>query len=148
MAKLAEVDKLKKITGDYLFEALKKSSFRRQEEDMGRSTLTDAVCLHPALNMGEDFVLEIWVCASVGETIIRVKARSFEELRSLLGDYLFGAVKASKKRKDEDKKGVFEDTCAVNVVTPFSGEKGADSQLRMTLDFEMGWEIWKTAYPI
>lgn len=74
---------------------------------MGQSTLTDAVRLHPALNIGKDFVLEVHLCTQAKETIAQARASSFEELKCLLGGFLFGAVKASRKRKDEEEQGIF-----------------------------------------
>lgn len=148
MAKLAEMVSLRNITGDFLFEALKKSYLRRREEDMGQSTLTDAVRLHPALNIGEDFVLEVHLCAEARETIVQARSSSFEELKCLLGDFLFGAVKSSRKRKDEEEQGISKNTGAVDLSIILAGERNVDAQLKMMLNFEVGWEIWKTVYPV
>ncbi|KAF1347264.1 hypothetical protein EJ07DRAFT_160402 [Lizonia empirigonia] len=53
MATWAEMNKLEKIIGGHLFAGMKASRFRQREEDLGRTTLTDAVRLHPA-NKEED----------------------------------------------------------------------------------------------
>jgi hypothetical protein len=148
MARLAEMKKLKNITGNYLFEAINNSALRRREEGTGQSTLTDAVRLYAALNTGEDFVLEVCLCASVEGMFIQAKASSFDSLRCLLGDYLFEAVKASKKRRDEEEQGMMKSTCAVDMSVPSAGGRGADGQLKIMLNFEVGWRILREMYPV
>lgn len=147
MATLAEMDKLKEIIGEYTFAGMKASCVRRREEDMGRTTLTDAMRLHPARKEDEDFMLEIWLCASAGHAISQAKTRSLEDLRILLGDYLFGAMEASNKRKDEERMGMLTCTNAVQVSSPNGKDASGDSKLEIMLQFEVGWQIWREAYP-
>ena len=141
-ATLADMHKLQYIIGEYLLAGMKASRVRRREEDMGQRTLTNAMRLRPARTEGGDFWLEIWLCVSVGEKILEARMRSFEDLKRLLGDYLFEAVKASNKRKEEEKTEKLACTNAVDVYF----YKG-DSRLKIMLTFEVGMQILLEAFP-
>jgi hypothetical protein len=56
---------------------------------------TDTVRLHVAYYPGKDIKLEMWLCASIRNDILRATINSAEALRNVLGDYLFEALKTS-----------------------------------------------------
>ncbi|KFY65434.1 hypothetical protein V496_02558 [Pseudogymnoascus sp. VKM F-4515 (FW-2607)] len=94
MARMAEVDKLG-IIGNYLFGGINASLMRRKEMDDNIISFTDTVRLHIAYQAGEDFKLEVCLSSSVGQTILQAMKGSIEDLRSMFGDYLFGAIEES-----------------------------------------------------
>ncbi|KAF2177299.1 hypothetical protein K469DRAFT_755231 [Zopfia rhizophila CBS 207.26] len=149
MALMAEVGKLKSILGNYLFTGMKLSHIRRREEDSGSmlTDLTDTVRLRLPHRSGEDFKLEVWLCSSFGESIPRAIMSSVEELRIILGDYLFDAMNASNWRKEEKTMGKSACTGAVGVSFPSGKGSSSDSKLEVMLNFETGLSVYRTAYP-
>lgn len=143
MAKLAAMDRLEKFIGKHLFAGMKESRVRRREESMGRTTLTDAMRLHPACKESEDFRLEIWVCEAVGRQVSQAKTSSVEALSLLLGGYLIKAMKASNTWKEGERMGAVACTGGLEV-----SPHGEDDRLEMMLAFEMGRHILGEAYPI
>ncbi len=106
IAIVAQVDKLKTTLGGYLFKGLDTSRIRRREKEARMMKFTDTVHLHLAYREGEDFKLEVWLGSSMGKAISQAKMRSVEDLRGMLGDYLFEAMDASNWRKEEKRKGM------------------------------------------
>ncbi|KAF2175227.1 hypothetical protein K469DRAFT_78828 [Zopfia rhizophila CBS 207.26] len=149
MALMAEVAKLEDILGGYLFKGMKESRIRHREEERRSTTFTDAVRLHLADESGEDFKLEVWLYSSIGKAISQAKAnmRSVEDLRDMLGDYLFEAMKASNRRKEEERTGMLACTSAVDVSFPSGKESSDDSKLEVMLNFETGDYVLGKAYP-
>ncbi|KAH6667750.1 hypothetical protein B0J14DRAFT_704225 [Halenospora varia] len=146
IAMMAEVDKLETTLGGYLFKGMNTSRMRKGEKDGGRMTFTDTVLLHLAYQEGEDFKLEVWLCSSIGKAISQAKMRSVEDLRNMLGDYLFGAMKASNRRKDEERKGVSDCTVAIDVSFP-NGDDGSDCKVEVMLNFGIGIDVYANIYP-
>lgn len=144
VALMAVTAKLESILGRYLFGGMKASRMRRQEEDMGRMTFTDAVHLRLAYQPGEDFVLEVWLCSPIGNAISEV--RSVEDLRDMLGDYLFAAMEASNRRKEEKRSGMLTCTSAINVSFPSGKDSDEDSKLEIVFNFETGRNVYAEAY--
>lgn len=68
--------------------------------------------------------------------------RSVEDLRGMLGDYLFEAIDSSNWRKEEKRKGISECTGAVDVSFP-NGEDGGDCKLGVMLNFVMGIRVFE-----
>ncbi|KAF2174771.1 hypothetical protein K469DRAFT_766999 [Zopfia rhizophila CBS 207.26] len=147
MARLAEVEKLESILRSYLFAGIKASRMRYWEEDMGPMTLTNTVRLHPARKEDKDFKLEVWLCSSIGNAISEAKMRLVEDLRTMLGDYLFKAMKTSNQRKEEERIGMLACTSAVDVSFPSGKDSSDNSKLEVTLNFEKGWYVLGEAYP-
>jgi hypothetical protein len=139
---MAEVDKLESTLGGYLFKGKDASHMRHREKDGGMMRFTNTVRLHLPYQEGEDFKLEVWLCSSIGKAISQAKMRSVEDLRSVLGDYLFEAMEASNRRKEE-KTGMSECTGAVNVSFP----SGDDSKLEVMLCFATGKDVYAKIYP-
>jgi len=140
---MARVDKLESALGSFLFISSAASCKRHREKDEERMMIfTDTVRLHLAYKEGEDFMLEVWLCSSIGNAISEAKTRSADDLKSMLGDYLFKGMMASNWRKKENTG--LECTGAVNVSFP----GGGDSKLEVMLYFATGREIWLNIYPL
>lgn len=146
MAIMAEVDKLESALGGYLFKGMNASRMRLREKDGGRMTLTDTVRLHLAYQEGEDFKLEVWLCSSIGKAISQAKMRSVEDLRGMLGDYLFEAMEASNRRKEEQKTGMSIGSGAIDVSFP-NGDDGSDCKVEVILNFGTGTNVYENIYP-
>jgi hypothetical protein len=145
IAEVAEVGRLEGTLGGYLFKGMNKSQMRHREKDRGMMSFTETVRLHFGYREGEDFKLEVWLCSSVGRAISQAKMRSVEDLRSMLGDYLFDALKASIWREEEERKGISDCTGAVDVSFP-NGEDGSDCILGVMLNFVMGIHVFRSIY--
>jgi len=139
VAVMADVAKLERILGGYLFNGMDVSRARQREKGEGMERFTGTVRLHLAVQEGEDFKLEVWTCPSSGEAIL--EARSVEDLRSKLGDYLFEAMEASNWRKQE-KPDTLKPTGAVEV-----SFLGGDSKLGIMLCFVTGKEMYAEVFP-
>lgn len=142
-ARMAEVDKLEIILGSCLFRGINASRKRNREKARGMIRLTDTVVLHLARQADEDFKLEVCLCSSIGEAIFQAKMRSIEDLRNMLGDYLFEAMKASNWRKREERTEMTGCTSAVNVFRA----SGDDSKLQVMLHFGTGKEVFTQMFP-
>ncbi|KJZ72794.1 hypothetical protein HIM_07738 [Hirsutella minnesotensis 3608] len=140
MARMAEMEKVKATLGVYLFVSMKTSRTRKKEEEERMVSLTDTVRLYFAVQEGEDFKLNIWISSSAGESISKAHSRSVDELRDMLGDYLFEAMEASKKRKSE------QNAACTGAVAVLRGAKDEDSLLEVILCFAVGKEIYATMY--
>lgn len=171
IAMMAEVDKLESILGNYLVDGMNASRMRQHEKDIRWITFTNTVRLHVADDKGEDYKLEIWLCLSAGKAISHAKKnftpselgrrspladnaenrvedviKPVEELRSILGAYLFDAMKASNWRKEEEKAGMSIGTSAVDVSFP-DGDDGTDCKLDVMLGFGAGIDVFAKIYP-
>ncbi|ELR03975.1 hypothetical protein VC83_00659 [Pseudogymnoascus destructans] len=170
IAMMAEVDKLRSILGDYLVDGMNASRMRHHEKDIRWITFTNTVRLHVADDKGEDFKLEIWLCLSVGKAISQAKKnftpselgrspladnaenrledviKPVEDLRSILGAYLFEAMKASNWRKEEETAGMSIGTSAVDVSFP-DGDDGTDCKVVVMLGFGAGVDMFAKIYP-
>jgi hypothetical protein len=127
--------------------------------------------LHVADEKGEDFKLEVWLCLSVGKAISQAKknftpselgrrsgladnaenrledvTKPVEDLRSILGAYLFEAMKASIWRKEEEKAGMAIGTSAVDVSFP-DRDDGTDCKVVVMLGFGAGVDVFAKIYP-
>ncbi|EFY96512.2 hypothetical protein MAA_08009 [Metarhizium robertsii ARSEF 23] len=105
MARMAKLERLEYVLGDYLYSGMMASRLRKGEVDRRIMTLTDAVRLHLAYQSGEDFKLEVWLCATVGKAVVEAKADSVERVRSVLGDYLFAATSSSNWWRQRETEG-------------------------------------------
>lgn len=146
IARMAEVNQLEKFLGDYLLEGICTSCMRCQEKERRCMRFTDTVRLYVAYRKGEDIKLEIWVCASIGKDILQATIISAEGLRSVLGSYLFEAMKSSNWRKEQERKEVYDFNGAVNI--SFPGEHdGSDCKMEVLLGSEMGLDFYKNVFP-
>jgi hypothetical protein len=144
MARMADVDKLESILGSYLFEGMKASRMRESEENRRLLRFTDTVRLEPASQEGQDFKLEIWLCSLVGKAVSQ--AKSDEDWRNILGDFLFEAMKGSNRRKKEEDRTP-TDAGAVDFSFPNGKDSSDDSKLEVMLMFERGRYVFAEAYP-
>jgi hypothetical protein len=147
IAMVAQVDKLEVTLGDYLFKGMDATRLRHREKDGRMMRFTDTVHLHLAYQEGEDFKLEVWVCSSIGKAISQAKMTSVEDLRSMLGDYLFEAMDASNWRMEEKRKGMLKFTRAVDVFFP-NGDDGSDCKVEVVLNFGTGTSVYENIYPL
>lgn len=139
---VAGVSALEGILSSFLFAGMKLSYTRRKDAVPG---ITHAVRLWTPLNRGEDITLEVCVEPSFGKCILALNKESVQDLHSVLDSFLFGAMNASRRRKEEVADGNLTCTSAVEVVEDV-GDKGADSQVRITVDFSTGMGIWNNAF--
>lgn len=137
VVEVAEWVKVKGFLQSFISSGVQSSITRNRE---GSARLTATVRLRLPLQEGEDVLLEVLLHTSFGECIAEVSKRSLEELRVMLGDYLFTAMNSSNMRKKED---TMVSTKAVNVREDCSG----DSKLGVMLNFDMGLSIWESAFP-
>lgn len=130
IAIMAEVDKLESTLGGYLFKGMNETRMRHQEKDTAMMSFTDTVRLHFAYNQGEDFKLEVWVRSLIGKAISQA-LRSAEDLRSMLGDYLF--------------EGMSKCAAAVDVSFP-DADEGSDCKVEVMLNFGTGKDVYENIY--
>ena len=142
MAIIADIELMENYVGRRLYMAVQASLMRREEE--GR--LTKALPLYLARDSGEDFVLEIWMCSSHGRFFLEEERRmaSIEGWKTILGDYLYEAMKTSKSRKIEEDMG---DSKSEAIRLSFPDGDHYDSKLEVRINFDIGREIWSTGYP-
>ncbi|OBT38933.1 hypothetical protein VE00_10561 [Pseudogymnoascus sp. WSF 3629] len=146
MAMTAEVDKLESTLGGWLFENMDASHMRQREKDRQMMRFTDTVRLHVAYNEGEDFKLEVWLCSSIGKAISQATMGPVEDLRDMLGDYLYDAMNASNWRKEEERRGMPIGTGAIDV-SFHNGDHGSDCKVEVMVNFEAGLYVWAELYP-
>lgn len=139
---MADLDCMERWVGDRLYRGVQASRMRNEEQ--GR--LTRALPLYLARDSGEDFVLEIWMCLSYGRTIAEEMGRmtSVQDWETILGEYLYAAMKTSKTRKIEEDVGQLRSD-AVRISFP-NGDN-YDSKLEVKMNFDMGRKVWDEAYP-
>jgi len=142
VATILRIDKLKNSSlADYLIIGICKSRTREEEKKLGWNHYTDAVRLHLPYWGGEDYKLEIWLCSSVGRDIVEKGVRKIEDWRSILGDYVFEGMIASKYKKEEEKMGNVECTGAITL-----SFANSDCKLEVMLNFERGVSMWSELY--
>lgn len=144
IAMTAKVDQLLPILGQYLFNGMDTSRTRRQEKDIGWISFTNTVLLHISDNKGDDYKLELWVCSSVGRAILQAKTRAVEDLKDMLGGYLFNAMKTSKLMKKEEERGLLKGTDAFEV----SFQDASDCKVEVMLSYRAGQYVWAELYPL
>lgn len=140
LVKLPEWDRVQDYLKGFLSSGVL-SSRTREKERVARFTPT--VCLHLPNQPGKDVIFEVLIHPSFGECITEVSKRSTEELKNMLGDYIFTAMESSKMREEEQMMGDPVHTHAVSISEDCSG----DSKLRVWLNFDKGMSIWRTAFP-
>lgn len=143
MARMAKLERLEYVLGDYLYSGMMASRLRKGEVDRRIMTLTDAVRLHLAYQSGEDFKLEVWLCATVGKAVVEAKADSVERVRSVLGDYLFAATSSSNWWRQTETEGTH--LGALHVSFPHSDI--GDCKFDIMLNFETGRCLLDELYP-
>lgn len=116
---------------------------REEERQRLRQRFTKAARLRLPLQEGDDIILEVWLHPSFGQCISVANELNVEELRGLLGENLFMAMKASKRRKEEELAKKETLTSAVKVLPDSSG----DRKLEVTISFDSGVRIWGDAFP-
>jgi len=146
VARMAEVEKLEIPLGGYLFKWMKASRMRHQEKERRCMRFTDTVRLHVAYREGEDSKLEIWLCASIRNDVSQATIYSAEELRNILGDFLFEAVEASNWRKEQEKKGIYDFRGAFQI-SSFDEQSGSDCKMDVLLGSKMGLNLSQIAFP-
>lgn len=123
---MADVGKVEDIVGHFLRIGLKTSCVRKKER--GRR-LTEAVRLYISPVMGNDFRLEIWIGACAGQTISQLISTG-DDLRDVLGDYLYTAIESSKTKPSVRLTWI-----------------GMDCKLDLMVGFEEGCTIYETVFP-
>ena len=150
-ASVARLDNLEKTLGQYLLNCMDTSHMRRSEENRehkGPIRLTSAVSLYIAGQSGKDYKLEITLGSLAGRAISNQLAgmESIEDLRMILGGYLFAGMGSSNHRKEEDEKQTLASTSAVHVSFPEVGDSSDDCKLEVMVGYKMGREIWYAAF--
>ncbi|KAG0645019.1 hypothetical protein D0Z07_9192 [Hyphodiscus hymeniophilus] len=147
IAIMAEVDQLERFLGGYIFEGIYTSCMRHQEKERRCMRFTDTARLHVAYREGEDIKLEIWLCGSIGNDILQATMSSAEDLRNVLGGYLFEAMNTSNWRKEQERKKTHDFSGAVNITFP-DEHNGSDCKMEVLLGSEMGLDLYKNAFPV
>lgn len=134
IAEMPMLSKLEPIIGIYLFRNL------QQEKRNGR--FTKAVCLQVPDNFSRDFLLEIWLCSSTKPVILQMKIGLFEDLRNILGDYLFEGMNTSNRRVEELAMGKADHTDAFKIIC---GNEN-DCKIEVLLSFDIGQHLYKDCF--
>ncbi|KAF7870019.1 hypothetical protein EAF04_004803 [Stromatinia cepivora] len=136
VAIMGEVCKWESYLGAHLFKYLD------QKQRCGR--YTNAVRLHLRLSKDDDYRLEVWLCSSIkqalSQAISQAKTGLFEDLRYILGDYLFEAAKASNWNKDQEMIGISLGTSFV--------DDGSNCKMEVMLSSKIGAEIHANVFPL
>lgn len=141
---VAKVAILKKSLKHFISTGIRLGHTRRKEERQQlRQRFTKATRLRLPLQEGDDIILEVWLHPSFGQCISIANKLNIEELRGLLGENLFMAMKASKRRKEEELAKKETLTSAVKVLPDSSGNR----KLKVTISFNSGIRIWGDAFP-
>jgi hypothetical protein len=135
---IAEVAKLEEILGNFISTGLRLSHTRKNDMQR-RFTGAARLCLPQEQ---DDITLEVWLHPSFGDCILETSKISVEELQGLLGSYLFTAMKASKRRKEEELVEEETLTSAVKVLKDDSG----DRKLKVIVSFDVGLSIWNGVF--
>ncbi|TVY93986.1 hypothetical protein LAWI1_G003145 [Lachnellula willkommii] len=137
IAIMAEVDKLEGTLGAYLFRGMDTTHIRQLEKDKRCNRFTDTVCLHVPVREGEDYKLEIWLCASVGKAVSQAIIKPTEDLRNVLGDYLF--------------EGASHCTGAITMSCPNGNDgrgESSDWKMELMLSPRMGLNVYKNVFAV
>lgn len=147
VAVLADMNKLLPLLQRFIFVGNKLSHKRKAELRGGlpRTGLSDTVRLHLYPINGEDCMLQVRVCRSVGEEILMAKEAPFEDMVDMFGDYLFDGMEASHCRRQEKSADVVGTTNAVHVVPCNDGTP--DMLLELRLGFETAAKIYEDVFP-
>lgn len=108
---------------------------------------TDTVRLHDTYNEGVDFRLEVRLASSRQNALLQARSGSVEDLRCILGDYLFEAMETSNWRKEEKKKAISYNTGAFKIFLPDS-DGSSDCKMEVVLGYWIGIDIWHNVFPI
>jgi hypothetical protein len=122
------------------------SCIRKREKDKKRITFTDIMPLYLTYQKDKDFKLKVWLCLSIRKAISRAKISLVKDLRNILSDYFFGAIKASNQGKKEKRKGMLDCTVAINVSFP-NGNNNSDYKVEVILNFGISINIYTNIYP-
>ncbi|RMJ03445.1 hypothetical protein CDV36_015029, partial [Fusarium kuroshium] len=111
----ADMNKVLPLLRRFIFVGNKLSHTRRAELRGGllRNGLSDTVRLHLHPKNGEDCMLEVRVCRSVGQEISMAKEASLEDMVDMFGNHLFDGMEMSRCRRQEKSTGVVGTTNAV-----------------------------------
>jgi hypothetical protein len=128
--------------GNYLSSGIQDSYTRKAEM---HADFTRALRMRLPVNEPEDFVLELWMGDSYGESILQSSKTmsSVENWEPILGSYLYTAMRTSQWRSMEESTGVLN-TRAVSISSPLGN--GFDYRFRVMMKFEMGMDVWNTCF--
>ncbi|KAF7880486.1 uncharacterized protein EAF02_007332 [Botrytis sinoallii] len=142
---MAEVCMLESRLGAHCFKGMDESYRRSEEKNRQGLKFTNAVRLHVASRVGEDFKLEIWLSRPIG-VISQTMMTSVEGLVNTLGCYLLGAMKSSNGWKKQERNGIQDLSGVFDLY--FENEKhGNDCRLQVTLGYEIGQIFFQDVYP-
>jgi len=139
---VAVVAALENILSNFLFAGMNLSYTRRKDTV---STITKAVRLWSPPYRGEDIPLDICMEPPFAKCILALKKELVKDLRSVLGNFLFEAIRASRRRTQEVEEGKLIYTSAVEVIGDI-GDESAESQVRIMMEFSAGMSIWQDAF--
>ncbi|KAI9640256.1 hypothetical protein NHQ30_011306 [Ciborinia camelliae] len=126
---LCPVNQLKKIFDHRLFDAMMQSRKASQRYVDG---MTDAICVHAPRNcMKSQFIVQLWLCSSMGKEILDSTIGCVEKLRGLLA--FEGMEKDSLCRREELKGEKSRGISAVKV--SFNDENDAVVEIMVDLQF-------------
>jgi hypothetical protein len=135
----ASVDRLQEFLGVKLSRGVKTSHKRHAERRNHQWHITGAVCLQFAAEQYHDFRVEVWLNRALEKAIQRAITGTREDLKYILGDYLFHAVNSSRLMQEEGGMGSLS-------VLGVSNEN-SDVKLEVTIDFVSGMNMYDKLFP-
>lgn len=101
VALMANVGGLDKFLGSFLCDGVETSPPRLSELKGGIITFTRAVRLYIPEAEGNDCIVEILLDSTTAERLLQLQLNSIDDIRPVLGDYLFYGVMESKLKQNE-----------------------------------------------
>jgi hypothetical protein len=68
-----------------------------------------------------------------------------KDLRNILSDYLFGAIKANNQGKEEKRKEMLDCTVVINV-SFLNSNNSSDYKVKVMLNFRIGIDVYINIY--
>lgn len=133
-AVMVSLERAPSVLQSFLFAGLM-SSQKRSLETTTSCTLSMAMYLAAA--EGKDYLLELWLCSSMGDILSSALNEPTATLRYLLGDIIFGAMESSEVMLEERQKGRVCGTDALQFT-----RDGEDYRIIIRLGFEKGRMVY------
>lgn len=122
------------------------SYFGRSEKDWQCQEFTWAVRLHVLCRNDGEFKFEVYLSQLIRETISQAMIKSVANLRNILGDYIFKAIKIGIKWKEQEKDTIQDFTGILNLSFT-DGDTLGDCTLEVILGHDLGWEAYQDLFP-
>jgi hypothetical protein len=141
MAVMAKVEVLENFLGSFLREEVEISPPRLSELRRGPYTITTAVRLYIPQTEGNDCIVEVFLDPRTAERLLQLQHNSINDLRPVLGDYLFDGVMESKLKQNETSSLV-KSSHAVRLIDC----DGFYCKLELLICFQKGIDMFISVY--